>query len=63
MFNEYEDIMNVTHVAESLFIGKNRTYELLNSGAIKGFRIGRIWKVPRAAVQEYILAQSNLTRT
>ncbi len=63
MFNQYEDIMTVTDVAEALFIGKNRTYELLNSGAIKGFLIGRIWKVPRAAVQEYILAQSNLTRT
>ena len=63
MFNQYEDIMTVTDVAEALFIGKNRTYELLNSGAIKGFRIGRIWKVPRAAVQEYILAQSTLTRT
>lgn len=60
MFNQYEDIMTVSDVAEALFIGKNRTYELLNEGALKGFRIGRVWKIPKAAVQEYILDQSRL---
>ena len=29
MFNQYEDIMTVTDVAEALFIGKNRTYQRL----------------------------------
>ena len=62
MSNQYEDIMSVADVAEALFIGKNRTYELLNTGALKGFRIGRVWKIPRAALQEYILAQSNLSQ-
>lgn len=52
--------MTVSDVAEALFIGKNRTYELLNEGALKGFRIGRVWKIPKAAVQEYILDQSRL---
>lgn len=60
MFNQYEDIMTVSDVAEALFIGQNRTYELLNKGAIKGFRIGRVWKIPKAAVQEYILTQSRI---
>ena len=50
MFNQYEDIMSVSDVAEVLFIGRNRTYELLNKGLIKGFRIGRIWKIPKEAV-------------
>lgn len=60
MLNQYEDIMTVSDVAESLFIGKNRTYELLNNGTIKGFRIGRVWKIPKEAVQEYILTQSSM---
>ncbi len=60
MFNQYEDIMSVTDVAEALFIGKNRTYELLNKGVLKGFRIGRIWKIPKESVREYILSQSGL---
>lgn len=60
MFDQYRDVMDVYDVAEALCIGKNRVYELLGDGTLKGFRIGRIWKIPRAAVQEYILAQSNL---
>ena len=60
MLNQYEDIMSVPDVAEALFIGRNRTYELLNNGSIKGFRIGRVWKIPKEAVQEYILTQSRM---
>lgn len=43
-------LMNVNELAEYLGIGKNRAYELLNSGAVKGFRIGSIWKVSKIAV-------------
>ncbi len=60
MFEHYKDVMDVYDVAEVLCIGKNRVYELLGNGSLKGFRIGRVWKIPRAAVQEYILTQSNL---
>lgn len=60
MLNQYEDIMTISDVSEALFIGKNRTYELLSKGIIKGFRIGRVWKIPKEAVQEYILTQSNM---
>ena len=60
MFNQYQDIMDVYDVAEALCIGKNRVYELLGEGTLKGFRTGRIWKIPRAAVEEYILTQSRL---
>ena len=52
--------MSVTDVSEALFIGKNRTYELLNEGELKGFRIGRVWKIPKESVREYILSQSGL---
>lgn len=60
MFEHYKDVMDVYDVAEVLCIGKNRVYELLGNGSLKGFRIGRVWKIPRTAVQEYILTQSNL---
>lgn len=36
MLNQYEDIMSITDVAEALFIGKNRTYELLNKRSRSG---------------------------
>ena len=60
MLNQYSDIMSVLDVAEVLFIGKNRVYELLENNAIKGFKIGRVWKIPKEALQEYIKVQSNL---
>ena len=52
--------MTVYDVAEALFIGKNRVYELLGKGILKGFRIGRVWKIPREVVQEYIRSQGRL---
>ena len=59
MFEHYRDVMDVFDVAEALCIGKNRVYELLGNGTLKGFRICP-WKIPRTAVQEYILTQSKL---
>lgn len=60
MLEQYQDILSVLDVAEALFIGKNRVYELLEKKELKGFRIGRVWKIPRDALQEYILRKSNL---
>ncbi|MBP1543099.1 MAG: helix-turn-helix domain-containing protein, partial [Oscillospiraceae bacterium] len=34
--------------------GRNKTYELLKSGKIKGFKIGREWKATAESVEEYI---------
>lgn len=39
------DIMTVAEVAAFLGVGKNRIYELLNERTIKGFRMGRTWKI------------------
>ena len=38
--NDINTIMSVAEVAEYLSVGKNRIYELLNNGTIKGFRMG-----------------------
>lgn len=60
MFEQYQDIMTVYDVSEALCIGKNRTYELLESGVLKGFRIGHVWKIPRESLSDYVLKQSKL---
>lgn len=62
MFNQYNDIMTVFDVAEALYIGKNRVYELLETGKLKGFRIGRVWKIPKRSVEEYILTQTGYNK-
>lgn len=61
MYNdELSDLITVDELCEWLAIGKNAAYTLLNSGKIKAFRIGRIWKISRAAVVEYIKQESML---
>lgn len=55
MFVNYDDILSVGDVCEILFIGRNRTYELLNSGSLRGFRVGRTWRIPKKSLETYIL--------
>ena len=58
MFEEYADILTAEEACEALRIGYNALYELLNSGKLKGFRNGRVWRIPKQAVQEYIVTSS-----
>ena len=51
-------LMTVGELAEYLGIGRNRAYELLNTRAIKGFRIGSIWNVSKIAVDQFIYEKS-----
>ncbi len=51
--NEYE-ILTPEQVMKYLNIGRNAIYILLNSGELKGFRVGHKWKIPRKALDEYI---------
>ena len=60
MFNQYEDILRVDEVAEVLGSGKNTIYALLYSGELKGFRIGRMWKIPRESVELYVRKNAGL---
>ena len=60
MFTSYDDILTTDEACKALKIGHNTIYSLLRSGKLKGFRCGRIWKIPRAAVTEYVMDSANL---
>ena len=56
MFSDYNDVLSVSDVCEILLIGRNRVYELLNSGALKGFRVGKnSWRIPKKSLEMYII--------
>ena len=55
-------IKYLEELCEMLFIGKNVAYELLQRKKIKAFRIGRLWKIPKRSVEEYILSESKIDR-
>ena len=58
--NTYNDMISIDDLCEMLTIGKNTAYHLLKTKQIHAFKIGRIWKIPREAVSEYVLSQSRL---
>ena len=57
MLDAYNEILSVGDVCEILFIGRNRTYELLKNGSLRGFRVGRTWRIPRKSLESYILQE------
>lgn len=54
MDNTSETLMTIADVCEELMVGRNSVYHLLETKKLKGFRIGRIWKIPRKSIAEYI---------
>ena len=52
--------MTAVEAADMLGCGMISTYMLLKSGKIIAMRIGRSWRIPKRAVQEYIIQESHL---
>ena len=60
MLEQYDDILTTDEACEALRIGYNALYELLGTGKLKGYRNGRTWRIPKLAIQEYILSSAQL---
>ena len=48
------DLITIDEMREILSIGKNAAYTILNSGELQAFKIGKVWKIPRQSVYDYI---------
>ena len=54
-------LLNVEEAASLLMVGKNRIYELLNQGKLKGMRIGKsTWRIPKLSIYQFIREHSSL---
>lgn len=60
MFDYYDTLITPEEAARILGCGKNSIYKILKSGKLKAIRIGRIWKIPRRAIREYIITESKM---
>lgn len=49
-------VLTPIEVMDILHIGKNSVYELLNSGQLVGFRVGRSWRITADALEDFMLA-------
>lgn len=54
MLETCDDFLTVEELCELLKIGHNAAYTLLHSGKLKAFRNGRVWRVPKQSVIDYI---------
>ena len=60
MLEQFDDLLTAEEACEVLKIGKNALYRLLTSHELKAYRNGRVWRIPREAVEEYIRTQAKL---
>ena len=58
-----EKDLRLTYKVEELMpilgIGRNSAYEMVRSGQIRSFRVGRSYRVPKDAVEEFLRKTSD----
>ena len=60
MFDNYDDILNVTDVAMALKIGNTQAYKLVRSGKLPAFKEGRAWKISKQSLTQYVQQSTDL---
>ena len=60
MLNDYGDILTLNEFCEILKISENVAYRLIREKSISAFKVGRIYKIPKRAVESYILVAANM---
>lgn len=60
MFEQYPDILTVEEVCEALRMGYNAVYVLLNEGKLKAYKNGRVWRITKQALIQYVSESSRL---
>lgn len=60
MFEQYPDILTVEEACEALRMGYNAVYDLLNKGKLKAYKNGRVWRITKQALIQYVSESSRL---
>lgn len=63
MFRNYPDALTPRQVQEMLGVGQRMTYGLLRSGRIQSVRMGRLYRIPKTAVIDYLCTNENTENT
>ena len=54
MFSEYPDVVGLKDLTKMLGIGRNTALSLLQKQKIHNFKIGKVYKIPKKCVVEYV---------
>ena len=60
MLDGYDDLLTVDEACKAMKIGKNAIYGLLSTKKLKSYRNGRVWRIPKKAIEEYVNEQAKL---
>lgn len=52
------DLMSVSEACKRLQISRNTAYALLKSGGLKGFKVGRMWRIPDLSIWRYMVSNN-----
>lgn len=53
-FDKMPLVIGVVDIADTLNIGRNKAYELVNTGVIKALKVGNQYRIPRQAFIEFL---------
>ena len=51
------DVLTTEQLRKFLNIGKDKTYELLKYGEIKSVKIGKIYRIPKKFLKEFLFTK------
>ena len=54
LFEAFDDILSVEEASAALKMGKNAIYELLLNKEIRGFKNGRVWRISKTELIDYV---------
>ena len=55
MLEDFKDVLTIEELCDALHIGKRLAYKLVHDGTIPARRIGRIYRIPKSAVLQYLI--------
>ncbi len=62
MFENYNDIMTASEVAKEMHVSRNHIYDLLKEGQLHGHQEGRVWKIPKIALIDYVMSKGQVSK-
>lgn len=51
------DLITVDTLCRKLQVSENTAYQLLKTGQLKGFKVGRMWRIPQTSFDSYVSSQ------
>ena len=54
MLSTTDEFLTVDEACELMKVGHNAIYKLLRSGELQGIRNGRVWRIPKYSIVDFV---------